>query len=834
MRRTLSGLSVVELAGGIPGAYCGKLFADLGADVVKVEPPGGDGLRHLHAAPRDAAGLARGGLVLHLNTNKRSAALDPDDQADRRTLTALVEGADLVIESRDQGNLGEWDLDWSGLHRRRPGVAVAHISGFGATGPYADYQWDDLVVQAMSGSLLLQDDPNRDPVRLPGHVALFFVGHVAAVGALSAVLAAEKGGEGCFVDCSAMEALATLPARQAPLLGYQYRGCTPLSAEVRASSTTTLIPTGVYPCADGYVALMSTTQQLNEMLEVLDDPGATAAFEHPDAFNRPETKEALDAALYPWLLSHTRAEATAEAQRAGWPLAGVQSAAEVLEADHLHQRNFWVHTDDPTWGPIDLPGPWCRFGEGGWTLRRLAPTLGQHDAEIREQAARTSTASAGPTPRPAPSERPPLDGIRVVDLTVVWSGPYATMLLADLGAEVIRVENPFVLPPTTKGYHPRPVLDNPGVLGSLYGPPRPGAPDRPWNRHAMNNSLARNKLSVTIDTRRPEGRELLMRLAERSDVFIDNFKAAGLERLGIEVSELRRRNPSLIVVRLPPTGLSGDWSGYTGFGAQFDALTGLLSICGHRHADPTAIPATTYMDGASGPAGAFATLAALRYRSATGRGQSVELSQSENVLNHLGDVFVDCQLGIEPERLGNRHPWRAPQGLYRCQLPEEWIALSVGDDQAWRNLARVIGRPELGTDPRFADAPSRRANHDELDALIEAWSASKSPLEAFHALQAAGVPAGPLLDDERFTGDPHLSARGWFRSLASDDVGEHLHPGLAFSGVPHVWERGSPTLGEDNEYVYKKLLGISDDDYRRYQQEHLLATDYLRPDGTPY
>ncbi len=591
MRRALSGVSVVELGRGIAPSYCGKLFADLGADVVKVETGAGT------AADRSA-------LVLHLHTNKRSALLDPGREADRAGLRDLVGGADLVIESRGRGTLGDWGLGWDDLHREHPGLSALHISGFGATGPYADYRWEDIVVQAVSGAFLLQNNPEQDPVKLPNHVGLYFVGHMAAVGALAALTGVERGGDGAFVDCSAVEILATFPMRQAFLLGYQSRPPTPQPA-VGGAATATLIPTGVFPCADGYVALMSTTQQLHEMLDVLDDPAAKAAFARPDAFNRPETKEILDVALYTWLLSRTRAQATHEAQQAGWPLTGVYSAEEVLQADHLHQRNYWTHCDDPEHGPLDLPGPWCRFGEGGWALRSTAPARGQHTARLRAGPVPARPPLSTPMRRPsAPvAPAPPLQGIRVLDLTVVWAGPYATMLLADLGAEVIRVENPFVLPPTTKGYHPRPILTNPGMLGSLYGPPRPGAPDRPWNRHAMNNSLARNKLSVTIDNRRAEGLELLMGLAAQCDVVIDNFKANGLDRIGIDVGEMRRRNPALIVVRLPPAGLTGDWAGYTGFGAQFDALSGLSSVCGHLGSDPTTTPATTYMDAASGPAG---------------------------------------------------------------------------------------------------------------------------------------------------------------------------------------------------------------------------------------
>lgn len=845
MRAALDGLNIVELSDGVAAAYCGKLFADLGAHVVRVEVVGSErwALRP-GAAAVDADGRARDGLALHLGTNKHSMVADPESDEDRAVVASVACAADLVIET-DTRELAGWGVERSALRG-----CVVHISGFGASGPYSGYQWDDIVVQAVSGSMLRLHDPAALPLRLPGEVAMCLVGHAAALGALAAVMAAERGDPPAFVDCAAAEVLATMPSRQAPLLGYQYRGGQSTGFGVPGPGGT-LIPTGVFPCADGFVAMMSTAQQLDEMLAVLGDEAAKEAFAHPDAFNRTETKEALDVAVYTWLAARTRAEATEEAQNAGWPLAGVLRPGEVLDVDHLHQRGFWWHCDDPVVGPLDVPGPWCRFAEGGWSLRRLAPRTGADTEAERARVARSAlsgestpsapSAASGPSAASAPSSggRPagaaaPLEGVRVVDLTVVWSGPYATMLLADLGAEVIRVENPFVLPPTTKGYHPRPQLSNPGSLGALYCPPRDGVPDRPWNRHAMNNSLARNKLSVTIDTRRPEGLELLMRLAEISDVFIDNFKASGLERMGVDVSELRRRNPKLIVVRLPPSGLTGDWSGYTGFGAQFDALSGFASICGHRDSDPTATPATTYMDAASGPAGAMAVLAALRYRAATGRGQLVELSQSENVLNHLGDIFIDAQLGVEAERLGNRSRWRAPQGLYPCREPGSLLAVSVGDERAWRGLAEIVGGAALAGDARLADLPGRHTHHDELDERISAWTSTVPLREAFETLQAAGVAAGPLLDDQGLSDDPHFRAREWFRPLDSGDVGTHLHPGLAFRGVTQSWRRGSPTLGEDNEYVYRELLGIPEAEYRRLEEERFLATDYLKADGTPY
>ncbi len=832
MRQLLSGINVVELAGGIAGSYCGKLFADLGADVTKVETPAGDELRHRASVARDSDGLFRGGAFVHLNTNKRSTVVEMASVEGRERLEGLLGSAHLVIEETRRGRLSSWGMSWRALHERWPDLSVVSISGFGATGPYAGYAWDDIVVQTMSDALV-RPRGDEGPVRLPGHLALHLVGNMAALGALAAVVSTESGGGGCFVDCAAIEALSTLPARATTLLAHEYRDGTPGPSLVDTARET-LIPGGVHPCADGYVSMMSTPQQLGELLDVLDDDALRAAFARPDAFERGETKEAMDAALYPWLLARTRAEATAEAQRAGWPLAGVNSPAEVLEAEHLAQRGFWVHADDPGAGPVNLPGPPCRFAEGGWSIRRLAPSLGEHDPVRAASGSQQAVSSARERPGSPASSSPPLSGVRIVDMTTVWSGPYATMLLADLGAEVIRVENPWVLPPTTKGYQPRPTISDPGFLGSLYGPGLPGRPDRPWNRHAMNNSLGRNKLSCTIDTRRPEGRELLMRLAEQSDVFIDNYKAGGLARIGIQTSELQARNPRLVIVRMPATGLTGDWSGYTGFGAQFDGLTGMLWLCGHRDSDLMTSPGTTYMDAASGPGAAFATVAALRYRQGTGRGQFVEFDQSENILNHLGDVFVDCQLGVRPQRWGNRDPWRAPQGLYRCRGEDQWLAISVRDDETWRALAAVIGREDLVDDPRFADTAARQQHHDELDMIIAAWAADQSSLEAFHALQAAGVAAGPLLSDEMFAADPHLRDREWRQPLHSLDVGAHLHPGLPYRGVPQAWRRGSPVLGEDNEFVYKQILGVSNEEFEHYRQDRILAEDYLDPRGEPY
>lgn len=805
MRQLLDDLVVVEVSEEPAGAFCGKVFADLGADVVKVEPPSGDRLRE------------RPGAFAHLNTNKRSVVLEPGTSLD-----PLLRDADIVIESLGWGDLGGRGVDVSALRARQPAVVVATISGFGADGPYAGYRWTDLVGQAAAWAVLPQAYAERArPVKLPGIAALCLTGQTAALGALAAALRASATGCGARVDCAMSEALGAVPSRATRWLGWQYNQRQP-TVVVSTGARDTLLPNGIFPCGDGYVSLQVTPQQLPAMLDVLDDDRLRAAFAHPDAYVRDETKEALDAALYPWLLSRTRAELTAVAQAAGWPFTGLNTPAEVVEAQHLRERGYWQVCDG-----VRLPGPPYRHQEGGWRLRHGAPAPGARAGEVHR---RSPVRWSGP----ADPAAPPLRGIRVLDLTTVWSGPYGTQLLADLGAEVVRVENPSIFPPSTKGYAPRP--NRKMVFGGLlagYAAPRDGRPDRPYNRHAMNNSVSRNKLSCTLDPRRDEGRELLLRLVERSDVFIENLKLSALHRIGLDTEELLARNPRLIVVRLPPAGLSGEWSRYKGLGAQFDALAGLSWLSGNHDEELVDAPLAVYMDSATGPAAAFAVVAALHGRDATGRGQLVELSQLENMTGHLGDIFVDLQLGAPPERFGNRDRHWAPQGVYRCRGTFRWLAVSVTSDAEWRALAAVVGGDALAADARYHGASDRLGRADELDDLLAAWASGVDVVEAFHRLQAAGVPASPVLVDELLEADPNAAARAWLRPLTATDVGTFAHVGPPFAGIPMEWRRGSPALGEDNRHVFQGILGLDDAAYARLVEQRIAVEDYLDSDLNP-
>jgi crotonobetainyl-CoA:carnitine CoA-transferase CaiB-like acyl-CoA transferase len=325
-----------------------------------------------------------------------------------------------------------------------------------------------------------------------------------------------------------------------------------------------------------------------------------------------------------------------------------------------------------------------------------------------------------------------------------------------------------------------------------------------------------------------------MRLVEQSDVFVENLKTSTLHQIGIHETQLLERNPRLLVLRIPPAGLSGDYANYTGFGAQFDGLSGFAQLLGHHNGEMVDTPATMYMDAATGPAGAFAVLAALHYREATGRGQLIELAQIENVLNQLGDAFLDVQLRKPTPRTGNRDPEQAPQGMYRCNSEESWFAITARNDAEWEALARVIGREDLLADARFTTVAGRYEHHDELDVAIQAWTEHLDPLDAFHTLQRAGVTAAPQFTEEMLARDAHVAAREWIRPMTSRDVGTYPHIGYAFGGVPQAWDRGSPGLGEDNDYVFRKVVQLDDDEYQRLVDAKVIAEDYFDADMNPY
>jgi crotonobetainyl-CoA:carnitine CoA-transferase CaiB-like acyl-CoA transferase len=422
---------------------------------------------------------------------------------------------------------------------------------------------------------------------------------------------------------------------------------------------------------------------------------------------------------------------------------------------------------------------------------------------------------------------PPLHGLRVIDMTVVWAGPFATALLGDMGAEVIRVESLQYWDTNTRIAGP--TLEQ---LRDHGGDPAPDA--KPWDISGNFNSVGRNKKSVTMDLTRPEGKEAFDRLVAHSDMFVENNSPDVVQRLGLTYDVLSRVNPRLIMVSMPAFGTTGPYSRFRAFASNTEAVVGHTLLRGYPDTDPTNTTGVYFADAAGGAVAAFAVLAALHYRNRTGKGQFIDMSQAENVTHAFSQAFMDYSMNRRVQgTLGNRDANRAPQGVYRCAGEDAWIALSCGTDAEFRALCEVIGRAELAAEARFADLAGRQANHDALDEAIGAWTADKDHYDAFHVLQAAGVPASPVLTVAEVADDPHLRERGGWQRLTHPKAGTHLYPTPPIrhmSKTPlRIWQE-APTLGRDNEYVYKEVMGYSDAEYEWFVANGHAGTEHIQRD----
>ena len=419
----------------------------------------------------------------------------------------------------------------------------------------------------------------------------------------------------------------------------------------------------------------------------------------------------------------------------------------------------------------------------------------------------------------------PLDGVRVIDMCVVWAGPFGSALLGDLGAEVIRVE--------TVQYWD---VNNriPGTPEAMRERASDVAPDaQPWDVSPNANSVGRNKRSVTIDLRRPEGQAAFHRLVKVSDIYIENNSPDLVEKLSLTYDVLSKVNDKLIMCSMPAFGTYGPYSRFRAFGANMEAVVGHSLLRGYTDTDPTHNTGVFLADACGGATAAFGLMAALHYRNRTGRGQFIDMSQAENVSHTLSQAIMDYSMnGRVQTTLGNRDAARAPQGVYRCEGDDAWIAISCGSDDEFAGLCRAMRRLDLVKEARFADSLSRHRNQDALDAEISAWSIGRRHYAAFHALQREGVPASPVLSPAEVFTDPHLQSRGIWQKLKHPAAGTHYYlksPLSHMSKTPLSIRRYASNLGEDNEYVYKQLLGYSDDEYQWFVDNDHAGTTFLDP-----
>ena len=428
----------------------------------------------------------------------------------------------------------------------------------------------------------------------------------------------------------------------------------------------------------------------------------------------------------------------------------------------------------------------------------------------------------------------PLQGIRILDMTVVWAGPYAATLLADLGAEVIRIESIQTLAPTTRGIMARPpetVIQNLPPFAGGY-PDRQGG-DRPWNRSPQFNSHGRNKLSMTVDLRTTRGKEIFNRLVSVSDIFIDNNVAETMEKLGISYAGMKSIKEDIIAIRMPAYGDSGDYKRYRAFGVHMANALGHGLVRGYPDMDPSTNSGEFVVDAAAGAQAAAAAMMALIYRNKSGKGQLIELPSARATFAYLSKSFLEHTItGRIPESLGNRDS-TAIQGCYPCIGDDRWIAITITNDHEWNQFVTAIGNPTWAMQPEFKNHLSRRQHHDMLDEHISSWTQSQDNQEAMHLLQSAGVISGPIMDVRDALNDPHLKDRNFYVEASTPDTGTYRSPTTPFkmSETPLTIRRGPVMLGQDNDYVYREVLGVSDAEFNELVQEGHIGTEYVAEIG---
>lgn len=397
----------------------------------------------------------------------------------------------------------------------------------------------------------------------------------------------------------------------------------------------------------------------------------------------------------------------------------------------------------------------------------------------------------------------PLSGVRVLDLAQVYAGPTCTRILCDLGAEVIKVEG-LTRVDIARGLG---VFDN-QAEGDF------------WNRSPYLLFRNAGKKSLTLDFQEPRSIELLKRLVSHTDVVVEAFTPRVLAQHGLDYESLRKIKPDLIMISLSGYGQTGPWRDYTAYGMGLEPASGISSLTGYRGGDPTRT-GISFTDPYSGIIGAGAVLAALHYRRRTGKGQYIDLSEQEAAISIGGYALMDYAMNDrEPQRMGNRSPWFAPQGCYPCSGEDNWLVLTVRNDAEWRAFCGAVTHPEWAEDERFADVLGRHRHHDELDGLIASWTGEQDHVEAMHLLQGAGVIAAAVLNPKEVLLDPHLRERGYFDMV--EQAGE-VRPvpkqfAARFSAFEVGARGGAPSLGEHNREVLQGLLGLSDEELAELQE----------------
>ncbi len=773
----LTGIRVVELAESVAGEYCGKLLADFGAEVIKVETPErGSATRAM--APVLADGRECSALFAYLNTNKRSVVLDVTSAADVERLHKLIATADAVIEDRASG--------WSETH---PSVVFCSITPFGNGAPDEFENAHSINVFHASGwgyHTPSHADPSKPPLQGPGRfLADYEAGLDAALCVASSLFGRLHTGRGEFIDVSQH---AVLVSRADCIVGRFITGEVP--AEGHRGDYDQAGPAAFFACADGFVYLYMTSRtHWLGVKELMGRPEWLEAFDD-DWLEFSVTSEkvaAFQRGFAAWVRDLAKESAADQAQRLGVPLVPVNEAADLHHSPQYRHRGFFQDVSHPVLGDAAYPTVPYALSVSPARITSAAPTLGQHTASVLDRLDDPRTAPAVKTPQlkpPRDSRGGPLAGVRVVELTKVWAGPYAGKLLALLGAEVIKVETAC----------------NPEEMRAYGGTDINHAP--------YFLSINPEILSVDLDIKSDGGMARLRELIARSDIVINNLRPGAMERQGLGYEELKAIKPDIISVSIKMWGNDGPLGHQTGYAPCFAALAGLASLVGYPGGPPLGM-SMRYGDSTVGAAAAYAAVVALLHRELTGAGQFVDVSAVETLSSMIGDCLLEQSLtGKRLGPNGNDHPDMCPHGCYPC-TDDSWVTVAVANDAEWRRLCDALGAKALADDARYATMDERHRHAEALDADLARLTGKHDAERLAHRLRAAGVPASKSATAIDVIGDQRLWDRELYRFVTDHREGQRpiLGPSWRMARFRARIERGAPDLGEDTEYVLGDILG---------------------------
>ncbi len=795
----LGHLRVVEL-GDVPAAYAGRLLADLGADVIKVEPPGGARERRLPPFAGGVEDIEHSLPFIHANTNKRGLVLDLSTAGDRDTFAKLIRSADVFIDATPLGRLESRGFTDVWLEETCPALVTVSMTPFGRTGPYRHYKSSDAITNGAGGFLFGQGDDDRGPCTAPSHLAYQVAGCVAATLAVSGVRHRRRSGLGQRLDVSLQEALTFTNSSSIARYTLENRMQRRPGAKTYGGAVT-----NIYRCKDGrYVHFTANLPHMWRELTQSWMPGTVLSEPRwEDVAYRDARSDEASAAVAEFISGFTADEFVAEAQRRHLSAAPLNTVGQFVDGEQLAARHWLQEIEHPVIGRYRAPGAPMRLSRTPMRVRRPAPLLDQHRQEVlveleqgreplsvrpeRSEAQRSAVEGRPPAvTREADAGDGMLSGLRMADLTQQFAGPLGTEILGYYGMDVFKIESNTV-----------------------------AARGRSGATHADMN---RAKLGCTLNLRHPQGKELFRRLVERSQVVVENFSVGVMERLGFDYESLRQVNPGIIQVSMPGWGREGPLRSWVAWGWQLLAYTGLMRLWGYPESPMRARCKIAWPDRVGAVTMALGVAAAVEHQERTGEGQFIEASMLEAQGAMMGPAILDYTVnGNEWDTLGYREilgdPY-APYGCYPCAGNDDWIIIACETDEEWRAMAGVIGAGSWAGAPCFADRDGRRRNREELDRKLSEWTRTQTARQAFRRLQQAGVAAGIPMSGEDLYHDIHLRERGHIVEIDEPPWGRVAHHGLP--GIPSRSKASAalpaPWIGAHNAYVLGEVLGLTEEE----------------------